>query len=128
MDKAEVGSISDEALEQLHEEIGRESALAFGISAATNMSILMLATYWDKLTRAGALCVGVAGLLATLVLQILGPTVWVQLLGNPAPLFPSDYSTLILAPFAFFVAFVVSMLDLAGLDEKQKYVAGEVSR
>ncbi len=127
MDKAAVGSISDEALEQLREEIGRESALALEIAAATNFSILMLATYWDKVTRLGVLCVGVEGLLAVLVLLILGPTFSVQLLGNPDPVFPSDCSTLISAPFAFFVAFVVSMLGCEGLEEKQKYVAGEVS-
>ena len=108
------------------ENIAYLSALAFAIAVAINFPMLMLAIYWEKLTRVGALCGGMAGLLAVLVLPVLGPTVWVQLLGNPAPVFPSDYSTLISAPFAFLVAITVSILDPEGLDEKKKYVGGEI--
>lgn len=63
---------------------------------------------------------------AALVLLVSGPTVWVQLLRNPAPVFPSDYSTLISAPFAFLVAIVVLILDPEDLDEKKKYLGGEI--
>ena len=108
------------------ENIAYLSALAFGIAAATNFPILMLAIYWEKLTRAGALCGGMAGLLAALVLLVLGPTVWVQLLGNSAAVFPSDYSTLISAPFAFLVAYVVSIMDSEGLEEKRKHAGGAI--
>ena len=108
------------------ENIAYLSALAFGIAAATNFPILILAIYWEKLTRAGALCGGMAGLLAALVLLVLGPTVWVQLLGNSAAVFPSDYSTLISAPFAFLVAYVVSIMDSEGLEEKRKHAGGAI--
>jgi len=94
-----------------NENIAYLTALAFGIAAATNFPILMLAIYWKHLTVKGAIFGGVGGLFSSLFLLILGPTVWVQLLGNSSPIFPSDYSTLISVPFAFIVAYIVSKLD-----------------
>ncbi len=94
-----------------NENIAYLSALSFGIAAATNFPILILAIYWDKLTTKGAICGGASGLSAALFLLVLGPTVWVQLLGNSEPVFPSNYSTLISTPLAFSVAYVVSKLD-----------------
>jgi cation/acetate symporter len=94
-----------------NENIAYLTALAFGIAAATNFPILILAIYWKNLTVKGAIFGGVAGLFSSLFLLILGPTVWVQLLGNSSPIFPSDYSTLISVPIAFIVAYIVSKLD-----------------
>lgn len=86
------------------------TAFAFGIAASTNFPILILALYWPRLTKAGALVGGSAGLASALILLVIGPTVWVQLLGNDAPLFPSDYSTLISVPVAFLFAYVFSIM------------------
>ena len=101
------------------ENIAYLSALAFGIAAATNFPILILAIYWKRLTTRGALSGGFSGLVVALILLVIGPTVWVQLLGNSDPIFPSDYSTLISVPVAFFVAYVVSVLDAKGLEKKR---------
>jgi len=94
-----------------NENIAYLSAFAFGIAASTNFPILILALYWPRLTLRGALAGGTAGLATALVLLMLGPTIWVQLLGNADPVFPSDYSTLVSTPLAFMVAWVVSLLD-----------------
>ena len=96
-----------------NENIAYLSAFAFGIAASTNFPILILALYWPRLTLRGALAGGTAGLATALVLLMLGPTIWVQLLGNADPIFPSDYSTLVSTPLAFMVAWVVSLLDSA---------------
>ena len=101
------------------ENIAYLTALAFGIAAATNFPILILAIYWKRLTTRGALSGGFSGLVVALILLVIGPTVWVQLLGNTDPIFPSDYSTLISVPVAFFVAYVVSVLDAKGLEKKR---------
>ena len=85
------------------------SAFAFGIAASTNFPILILALYWSRLTKRGALAGGSAGLLSALLLLVVGPTIWVQLLGNDAPLFPTDYSTLISTPIAFIFAYLFSI-------------------
>lgn len=100
------------------ENIAYLSALAFGIAAATNFPILILTIYWRRLTTLGALSGGLAGLLMALIMLVIGPTVWVQLLGNPNPIFPSDYSTLISAPVAFLVSCIVSLIDTKGWGEK----------
>jgi len=86
------------------------SAFAFGIAASTNFPILILALYWPRLTKRGALVGGSAGLVSALLLLVVGPTIWVQLLGNDSPLFPSDYSTLISTPVAFVFAYTFSIL------------------
>ncbi len=99
------------ALMLQHENIAFLSALAFGIAASTNFPILLLALYWSRLTVLGAIMGGLSGLVLSVGLLILGPTVWQKILGNPEPIFPSDYSTLVAVPMAFAVAYIVSVLD-----------------
>lgn len=93
-----------------NENIAYLSAFAFGIAASTNFPILILALYWDRLTMKGALVGGSAGLITALILLVLGPTIWVQLLGNPEAVFPSDYSTLVSTPVAFLFAYLFSVV------------------
>lgn len=93
-----------------HENVAFLAALAFAIAASTNFPILILALYWPRTTSAGALVGGMVGLLSSVVLIVLGPAVWVKVLGNAAPIFPSDYPTLVTTPLAFIVAMVVSVM------------------
>lgn len=98
------------ALVLQNENIAFLSALAFGIAASTNFPILMLALYWPRLTTAGAIAGGTIGLIISVGLVIVGPTIWQKILGNPAPLFPSDYSTLVGLPVSLVVAALVSLM------------------
>lgn len=75
--------------------------LAFAIAASANFPILFLSIYWSKLTTRGAFIGGSLGLLTAIVLVILGPIVWVQVLGNAEAIFPYKYPAL----FSVFVAF-----------------------
>lgn len=43
--------------------------------------------YWSKLTTRGAMLGGWLGLLTAVVLMILGPTIWVQILGHEKAIF-----------------------------------------
>lgn len=56
--------------------------LAFSIAASCNFPIILLSMYWSKLTTRGAMVGGWLGLLTAVILMILGPTIWVQILGH----------------------------------------------
>ena len=80
--------------------------LAFSIAASCNFPIILLSMYWSKLTTRGAMVGGWLGLLTAVVLMILGPTVWVQVLGHATPIYPYEYPAL----FSMLVAFVCTWL------------------
>ncbi|RPE04693.1 cation/acetate symporter ActP [Candidatus Pantoea deserta] len=76
--------------------------LAFSIAASCNFPIILLSMYWSKLTTRGAMIGGWLGLITAVVLMILGPTIWVQVLGHASPVYPYEYPAL----FSMIVAFV----------------------
>jgi len=67
--------------------------------------------FWKNLTTTGAVAGGLTGLAVVAVLIILGPTVWVSVLGNKTPIFPYAYPTLFSVTAAFTVTIVVSLAD-----------------
>jgi cation/acetate symporter len=85
--------------------------LAFAIAASANFPVLLLAMYWPGLSTRGALAGGMTGLVSAVVLTILGPSIWVNVLGYPAPAFPIDPPALITVPLAFLVCWGISVLD-----------------
>jgi cation/acetate symporter len=87
------------------------TGLAFGIAASSNFPVLILSMYWKGLTSLGAVIGGLAGLVSALVLVLLSPSVWVQVLGNSQAIFPYDQPALFSMPLAFVVIYVVSKLD-----------------
>jgi len=87
------------------------ATLAFAVSASTNFPILILSLYWRGLTTRGMVIGGATGLISTIVLLVLGPTVWVDVLGHAAPVFPYKYPALITCPAAFVTIYLVSRLD-----------------
>lgn len=87
------------------------TGLAFGIAASSNFPVLFLSMYWKRMTSLGAVIGGMVGLITALVLVLLSPSVWVQVLGNPQAIFPYDQPALFSMPLAFIVIYVVSMLD-----------------
>ncbi len=75
--------------------------LAFSIAASCNFPVLILSMYWKNLTTRGAMIGGWLGLLTAVGLMILGPTIWVQVMGNAKAIFPYEYPAL----FSMIVAF-----------------------
>lgn len=69
--------------------------LAFAIAASCNFPIILLSMYWSKLTTRGAMMGGWLGLITAVVLMILGPTIWVQILGHEKAIFPYEYPALV---------------------------------
>ncbi|MDA1073889.1 MAG: cation acetate symporter [Proteobacteria bacterium] len=85
-------------------------SLALAVAASTNFPMLILTMYWRRFTTMAAVLGGVTGLVTTLALVILGPAVWVTVLGNQTPVFGSAYPALYSMLTAFGVMFVVSLL------------------
>ena len=112
-----------------HQNIAYMVGLAYSISASSNFPVLILALYWSKLTTRGAVVGGWLGLVSAMVLTVLGPPVWVKVLGNAAPLFPLDPPTLITLPLTFITCVVVSLLDRSaqGVADRAGY-AGQRAR
>jgi cation/acetate symporter len=86
------------------------TGLVFSIAASACFPMLFMAMYWKRLTTAGAAVGGMVGLLLSIGLITLGPSVWVQVLGHAAPIVAINQPTIISAPAAFVVMIVVSLL------------------
>ncbi|GJD48015.1 Cation/acetate symporter ActP [Methylobacterium crusticola] len=86
-------------------------SLAYAVSCSSTLPLLILALYWRGLTTRGAIAGGVVGLVGAVLLTVLGPPVWVKVLGNAAPIFPLDPPTIVTMPVAFLTAVLVSVLD-----------------
>jgi cation/acetate symporter len=85
--------------------------LAFAIAASANFPILFLSMYWKKLTTRGAVVGGSIGLATAVLLVILGPIVWVQILGNAEAIFPYKYPALFSVTAAFIAIWFFSITD-----------------
>ena len=85
--------------------------LAFAIAASVNFPILFLSMYWRRLSTRGAFIGGSLGLITAVTCMILGPTIWVDILGNDAAIFPYKHPALFSMSVAFGGIFLFSILD-----------------
>ena len=85
--------------------------LVFAVAASANFPVLMLSMFWKGLTTRGVVAGGLAGLFGALLLIILGPSVWVAVLGNETPIFPYGSPAIFTIPLGFIVAWIVSVTD-----------------
>ena len=97
--------------------------LAFSIAASCNFPIILLSMYWSKLTTRGAMVGGWLGLITAVVLMILGPTVWVQVLGHAKPIYPYEYPALFSMAIAFIGTWLFSVTDHSqqGAEERSRF-------
>jgi len=84
--------------------------LAFAIAASSNFPSLLLSILWKKFTTKGAVASIVTGASLSVILIILSPTVWVDIMGNESAIFPLKNPALISMSAAFLAAFIVSKL------------------
>ena len=85
--------------------------LAFAIAASTNFPVLFLSINWKYLTTNGAYYGGMLGLVFTVLLVILGPTIWVDIFQFENPIFPYKYPALFSVTFSFLSIVIISKLD-----------------
>jgi cation/acetate symporter len=86
-------------------------ALAFTIAASANFPVLFMSIFWKKLTTRGAVLGGYIGLISALVLVILGPVVWTQILGNGEAIVPYKFPAVFSVPLAFIAIWFFSVTD-----------------
>ena len=104
-------------------------ALTFSIAACSNFPILVMSVFWKGMTTRGALVGGYTGIFGSLGLIIIGPTVWVKVLG-PAfgpeyeifkhPLFNYDYPTFIILPLVVLLSWIFSVTDKSKSAEEER--------
>ncbi len=68
-------------------------SLAFAVAASANFPVLFMSVLWKDCTTKGAVIGGFLGLLSSVVLTVLSPSVWEATLGNPAGSAPFPYTS-----------------------------------
>lgn len=105
-------------------------SLAFAIAASANFPVLFLSILWKGMTTRGAVIGGFLGLISSVVLTVLSPSVWEATLGNPKGSAPFPYTSpaLFSMTLAFLGIWLFSVTDKsrrAAID-KAGYLAQEV--
>jgi cation/acetate symporter len=85
--------------------------LAFAIAASCTFPVLLLSMYWKGLTTRGAAVGGWLGLIVAFTLTLLSPSIWVEVLGNKAAIFPYTAPAIFSMPLAFLACWIVSITD-----------------
>ncbi|QWK19066.1 MAG: cation/acetate symporter ActP [Hydrogenobacter thermophilus] len=93
--------------------------LAFAIAASANFPSLVMSIFWKKYTTAGAVASILTGTFLAVILIILSPTVWVDILKNSAPVFPWKNPALVSMSASFLVGILVSLLTKEESAEKK---------
>ena len=88
-------------------------ALAFAIAASANFPVLFMSVLWKNCTTRGAVIGGFLGLISSVALTIVSPSVWEATLGNPkgSALFPYSSPALFSMTIGFVGIWLFSMLD-----------------
>ena len=94
-----------------HQNVIFVTNMALAVAGSANAPVLLLSMYWRGLTTRGAIYGCLAGLVSSVSLIILGPQVWVDVIGMEKPVFPYVYPTIVSAPLAFLTAWLLSRTD-----------------
>ena len=88
-------------------------SLAFAIAASANFPVLFLSIMWKNMTTKGAVIGGFLGLISSVLLTIVSPSVWEAVLGNPkgSALFPYTSPALFSMTIGFVGIWLFSILD-----------------
>jgi cation/acetate symporter len=84
--------------------------LAFAIACSANFPPLLLSIVWRRFTTAGAVWAIVTGSLLSVLLIVISPTVWVDVLEYSTALFPLRNPAIVSMPAAFAAGIVASLL------------------
>jgi cation/acetate symporter len=84
--------------------------LAFAVAASANFPALLMSIVWRRFNTAGAVSSIVVGAFLSVILIVLSPTIWVDLLHNAAPIFPLKNPAIISMPAGFLAGIVASLL------------------
>ncbi len=85
--------------------------LAFAVAASANFPALLLSIVWRRFNTAGAVWSIATGATLSVVLIVLSPTIWVDLLHHAAPIFPLRNPAIISMPAGFLAGLVASLVS-----------------
>ena len=88
-------------------------SLAFAIAASANFPVLFMSVLWKDCTTKGAVIGGFLGLISSVALTVVSPSVWEAVLGNPkgSAWFPYTSPALFSMTIGFVSIWLFSMLD-----------------
>ncbi|MGV3728527.1 cation acetate symporter [Hydrogenophaga sp.] len=88
-------------------------SLAFAIAASANFPVLFMSVLWKDCTTKGAVIGGFLGLVSSVALTVVSPSVWEATLGNPkgSALFPYTSPALFSMAIGFVGIWLFSVLD-----------------
>jgi len=88
-------------------------SLAFAIAASANFPVLFMSVLWKDCTTKGAVIGGFLGLVSSVALTVISPSVWEATLGNPkgSALFPYSSPALFSMAIGFIGVWLFSVLD-----------------
>jgi len=97
-------------------------SLAFAIAASANFPVLFMAVLWKDCTTRGAVIGGFLGLISSVGLTVLSPSIWEAVMGNPkgSALFPYTSPALFSMTIGFVGIWLFSMLDKSEQARKER--------
>jgi cation/acetate symporter len=105
-------------------------SLAFAIAASANFPVLFMSVLWKDCTTKGAVIGGFLGLISSVGLTVVSPSVWEAVLGNPkgSSLFPYTSPALFSMTIGFVGVWLFSVLDRSpqAAKERELYKAQQV--
>jgi cation/acetate symporter len=105
-------------------------SLAFAIAASANFPVLFMSVLWKDCTTRGAVIGGFLGLISSVALTVVSPSVWEATLGNPkgSALFPYTSPALFSMTIAFVGIWLFSILDKSARAQKDRagFIAQQV--
>jgi cation/acetate symporter len=105
-------------------------SLAFAIAASANFPVLFMSVLWKDCTTKGAVIGGFLGLISSVVLTVVSPSVWEATLGNPkgSALFPYTSPALFSMVIGFVGIWLFSVLDRGARaqDDRAGFLAQQV--
>ena len=97
-------------------------SLAFAIAASANFPVLFLSVLWKDCTTRGAVIGGFLGLISSVGLTVVSPSVWEATLGNPAgsAMFPYTSPALFSMAIGFIGIWFFSITDRSAQAAKER--------
>ncbi|OOE10767.1 solute symporter family protein [Fictibacillus arsenicus] len=97
-------------------------SLAFAVAASANLPIILLTIFWKRFNTAGAVTGMLVGLLSSLILVALSPSVWSPVEGaailTGEAIFPLANPGIVSIPLGFLGAYVGTMLSKPSDEDK----------
>ena len=97
-------------------------SLAFAIAASANFPVLFMSVLWKDCTTKGAVIGGFLGLISSVALTVVSPSVWEATLGNPkgSAWFPYTSPALFSMAIAFVGIWIFSLMDRSAQAQKER--------